>query len=47
MQHVTRAASNYVPSQSAFNAPQDVNRLNAHSIPFGFLVCSADVINAD
>ena len=36
MQHVTKAASNYIPSQSTFNAPPAVNWLNAHSIWFGF-----------
>ena len=44
MQHVTKAASNYIPSQSTFNAPPDVNWLNAHSIQFGFsrLQCGRD-----
>ena len=51
MQHLTEAASNYIPFQSTFNAPLDVNWLNEHSMRFGFsrLQCGRDQceLNAD
>ena len=51
MQHVTKVVSNYIPSQSTFNALPDVNWLNVHSLQFGFsrLQCGCNQcgLNAD